>query len=50
MRMAQADWKNAAISYSNLSELQLSLGRIALASGRRRTLGGPADQSGDAFP
>ncbi len=31
MLVKQGDWKNAAISYSNLSELQLSLGRIAPA-------------------
>ncbi len=42
-------WKRAAISYSNLSELELALGRMmdAVANGRRSMT--HADQSGEAF-
>jgi hypothetical protein len=49
MYVEQEDWKNAAISYGNLSELQLALGRIddALADARRAVA--HADRSGDAF-
>jgi len=45
----QGDWTNAAIRYSNLSELQLILGRIkdSVASARRSIE--YADQSGEAF-
>ena len=46
--VAQADWKNAAIRYSNLSELQLSLGRIALAMADAERSVDYADRSGDA--
>ena len=41
-------WKNAA-GYSNLSELQLSLGRIALAVADAERSVDYADRSGDAF-
>ncbi|MEZ5449612.1 MAG: hypothetical protein R3E89_11710 [Thiolinea sp.] len=43
------EWKNAAISASNLSELQLTLGEVAAAreSGQRSV--DYADQSGDIF-
>lgn len=49
MGEAQEDWENAAIHYSNLSELQLSLGRIAraLADAERSIV--YADRSGHAF-
>jgi hypothetical protein len=49
MAVEQEDWKNAAIGYGNLSELQLALGRIddALADARRAVA--HADRSGDAF-
>lgn len=42
-------WQNAAVCYSNLSELQLSLGRIAdaVADGERAV--DYADRSGDGF-
>ncbi|MCK6437143.1 hypothetical protein [Rivihabitans pingtungensis] len=47
--VAQAGWKNAAIRYSNLSELQLSLGHIALAVADAERSVDYADRSGDAF-
>jgi len=45
----QANWKDAAASASNLSELQLTLGRVteAVDSGQRSV--NYADQSGDLF-
>ena len=46
---AQADWKNAAIYYGNLSLLQLSLGRIVLAVADAERAVDYADRSGDAF-
>ncbi|AQR63999.1 hypothetical protein BXU06_02180 [Aquaspirillum sp. LM1] len=49
MRVAQAAWQNAAIGYGNLSELQLSLGRIALAVTDAERAVDYADRSGDAF-
>ncbi len=49
MRVAQADWKNAVISYNNLSELQLSLGRIEPAVADAERSVDYADRSGDAF-
>ena len=48
MRVEQADWKNAASSYGNLAELQLSLGRIALAVADAERSVDYADRSGDA--
>jgi tetratricopeptide (TPR) repeat protein len=48
-RIAQEDWKNAAISASNLSELTLTLGDVprAVAFGEQSVE--VADRSGDAF-
>ncbi|MBL8474246.1 MAG: hypothetical protein JNM98_20815, partial [Rhodocyclaceae bacterium] len=43
------DWKNAAIYYGNLSELQLTLGRIAAAVQDAARAVEYADRSGDAF-
>jgi hypothetical protein len=48
MRVTQEDWKNAAISYSNLSELQLSLGHIAQAVTDAECSVDYADRSGNA--
>ncbi len=47
--MEQRNWKNAAIIANNLSELELTLGRLtnAVADARQSTT--HADQSGDAF-
>ncbi|AQR64624.1 hypothetical protein BXU06_05795 [Aquaspirillum sp. LM1] len=47
--VAQADWQNAAIYYSNLAELQLSLGDIAQAMADAERSVDYADRSGDAF-
>jgi len=47
--VAQGDWKNAAIRYSNLAELQLSLGDIAQAVADAERSVAYADRSGDAF-
>jgi len=44
----QEDWKNAAAGYSNLSELQLSLGRVAEAVADARRAVEHAERSGDA--
>jgi hypothetical protein len=49
MRVEQKAWKNAAAIYSNLSELQLSLGHIALAVADAERSVDYADRSGDAF-
>lgn len=49
MAVQQEDWKNAAISYNNLSELQLSLGRVAAAVAQARRAVEFADRSGDAI-
>ena len=48
-RIAQEDWKNAAVSASNLSELTLTLGDVprAVAFGEQSVE--LADRSGDAF-
>jgi hypothetical protein len=46
--VAQEAWQNAAARYSNLSELQLSLGRIALAVADAERSVDYADHSGDA--
>ena len=42
-------WKGAAISYSNLSELELTLGEVAGAVGDAEQSVTYADRSGDAF-
>lgn len=49
MLVKQEDWGNAAISYSNLSELQLSLGLVAVAVADAGLAVDYADRSGDAF-
>jgi tetratricopeptide (TPR) repeat protein len=43
------DWKNAAISYSNLSELHLTLGDVPQAVAAARQAVDFADRSGDGF-
>jgi tetratricopeptide (TPR) repeat protein len=43
------DWKNAAISYSNLSELHLTLGNVPEAVAAARQSVDFADRSGDSF-
>jgi len=45
----QKDWKNAAIRASNLSELEVTLGRLPDAVADARQSITHADQSGDAF-
>jgi tetratricopeptide (TPR) repeat protein len=47
--VAHAKWENAAVSYSNLSELQLSLGHIELAITDAKRSVDYADRSGDEF-
>ncbi|AQR64627.1 hypothetical protein BXU06_05810 [Aquaspirillum sp. LM1] len=49
MRVQQEAWKSAAIIYSNLAELQLSLGDIAQAVADAERSVAYADRSGDAF-
>ena len=49
MRIKQEDWKSAAISASNLSELELTLGEVAGAVGDAEQSVTYADRSGDAF-
>ena len=49
MRVQQKNWKNAAISASNLSELEVTLGRLTDAVADARQSITHADQSGDAF-
>ena len=49
IRLQQKHWKNAAISASNLSELELTLGRLTDAVADARQSITHADQSGDAF-
>jgi len=49
MTVKQEDWKAAAIDYSNLSELQLTLGRVPEAVADARRAVEHADRSGDAF-
>ena len=49
MDVQQEDWKNAAIGYGNLSELQLTLGRVAESVADARRSVEHADRSGDAF-
>ena len=45
----QSDWKNAAATASNLSELELTLGEVAGAVGDAEQSVTYADRSGDAF-
>jgi tetratricopeptide (TPR) repeat protein len=49
MRVAESNWKQAAVSYNNLSQLEVTLGRLgeAVTTGRRAI--DFADRSGDAF-
>ncbi len=47
--VTRAEWKFAAIGYSNLSELQLTLGQITEAADSARQAVSHADRSGDAF-
>jgi len=49
MRVRREDWKNAAVSYSNLSDLQLTLGRVPEAVADAGRAVEHADRSGDAF-
>ncbi|MGA2140484.1 MAG: ATP-binding protein [Verrucomicrobiia bacterium] len=49
MDVERKAWKGAAISYSNLSELQLTLGEVAGAVGDAEQSVAYADRSGDAF-
>ena len=49
MRVDEGNWKQAAISASNLSELSLSLGDLAAARDRAAQAVDYADRSGDAF-
>jgi len=49
MRVAQEDWKNAAVNASNLSELELTLGQVAGAVGDAEQSVTYADRSGDTF-
>jgi tetratricopeptide (TPR) repeat protein len=49
MQAEQDDWKNAAASYGNLSEIQLILGRVFDAVEDAERSVGLADRSGDAF-
>ena len=49
MAVEQEDWKQAAISASNLSELQLTLGEVAAAVASGEAAINHADRSGDAF-
>ncbi len=48
MRVEQRDWKNAAASASNLSELELTLGDVAEAGANAEVAVTLADRSGDA--
>ena len=48
MRVQQKNWKSAAIMASNLSELELTLGRLTEAAADARRSITHADQSGDA--
>lgn len=45
----QEDWKNAAITSGNLSELELTLGLVAAAVRDAEQSVRYADRSGDAF-
>ena len=48
MRIQQSDWRNAAIIASNLSELEVTLGRLTDAVADAHQSIAHADQSGDA--
>lgn len=48
-QVAQSNWKQAAISASNLSELELTLGEVATAVQDAEQSVTHADRSGDAF-
>ena len=49
IEVKRGDWQNAAISASNLSELELTLGEVAGAVGDAEQSVTYADRSGDAF-
>ncbi len=49
MRVKQANWKEAALNASNLSELELTLGEVAGAVGDAAQSVTYADRSGDAW-
>ncbi len=49
MDVGVAEWNGAAVSYSNLSELEVALGRLPDAVTDARQLIAHADRSGDAF-
>ena len=49
MYVQQKSWKNAAICGNNLSELELTLGRLTDAVPDASQSISHADQSGDAF-
>src|SRR5436190_16473650 len=49
MVVARTEWKNAAVSYSSLSELEATLGRLGEAVADARRAIDFADRSGDAF-
>jgi hypothetical protein len=49
MRVAQGNWKGAAITASNLSELELTLGEIVAAVADATQSVDYADRNGDAF-
>jgi hypothetical protein len=49
MRIKQEDWKHAALDSGNLSELELTLGEVAVALGDAEQSVTYADRSGDAF-
>jgi nucleoside phosphorylase len=49
MAVRQKDWKHAAVGASNLSELEVTLGRLPDAETGARQSITHADQSGDAF-
>ncbi len=49
MRVAQENWRQAAICAGNLSELELTLGEVGAAARDGETAVAHADRSGDAF-
>ncbi|MGB0722918.1 MAG: DUF4062 domain-containing protein [Gammaproteobacteria bacterium] len=49
MLVKQEEWKQAATAYSNLSELQLTLGRVPAAVADAESALAHAERSGDAF-
>ena len=49
LKQEQEDWKSAAVGYTSLADLQLSLGRVAAAVADARLAAEYADRSGDAF-